>query len=66
MVAELKKVLKQVENLPRKRQRELATLILDEIKWDKTFGDTQGELEQLAAEAVGEYKARKTKPLKIG
>lgn len=65
MVAELKKVLKQVENLSGKRQRELAALILDEIKWDKTFDISQDELGQLAAEAMGEYKARKTKPLKL-
>jgi hypothetical protein len=65
MVAELKKVLKQVESLSGKRQRELAALILDEIKWDKTFENTQDELTHLASEAVGEYKARKTKPLKI-
>lgn len=65
MVVELKKALKQIENLSVKRQRELAALILDEIKWDKTFGGTQSELEQLAAEAMGEYRARKTKPLKI-
>ena len=66
MVAELKKALKEAEKLSKEKQRAMADLILDEIKWELSFQNSQSELSMLAEEALGEYKAKKTKPLKLG
>jgi hypothetical protein len=65
MVTELKKVLKEVEKLPVKKQKAIAEIILDEIKWDLTFQNTQGKLSDLANEAILEHRSRKTRPMKL-
>ena len=63
----LEKAFATVSKLPPKQQDEVAAHLLEELadekKWAKTFADSQAELSQLAAEAVAEYKAGKTKPL---
>ena len=65
MVTELKKALKEAEKLSKEKQRAMADLIIDEIKWDLSFQNSQSELSQLAEEALDEYKAKRTKPLKL-
>jgi len=65
MVAELKKALKEAEKLSREKQKAVADLILDEIKWDSSFQNSQSELASLAQEALGDYKSKKTRPLKL-
>jgi len=37
-------------------------LILDEIKWDHSFSQSENKLSELANEAKAEYKSGKTRP----
>ncbi len=67
MTALLAKAMNQINALPPEEQDAVASLILEEIEsekqWDKLFAGSQGQLAQLAGEAIAEYKAGKTKPL---
>ena len=67
MTALLEKAMSQINALPPEEQDAVASLILEEIesekKWDDLFAGSQGQLAQLAKEAIAEYKAGKTKPL---
>ncbi|MBX2967426.1 MAG: hypothetical protein KF845_14885 [Cyclobacteriaceae bacterium] len=65
MVSELRKAIKKAEKLPEDKQKALADIILDEIQWDISFQNSQDKLMFLAEEALVEYKAKKTKPLKL-
>ncbi len=55
----------KVSELPEQEQNEIATLILKEIadeeKWQKSFTNSQTQLEILAEEALQEYKQGKTR-----
>ena len=44
MVAELKKALKEAEKLSREKQKAVADLILDEIKWDLSFQNSMPQV----------------------
>ena len=57
--------MKKAEKLPEEKQKVIAEIILDEIQWDVSFQDSQQKLMVLAEEALVEYKAKKTKPLKL-
>ena len=63
----LEKAVIEVKKLPGPEQDAIAALILEEIKdealWDKTFGKSQNALAKLAAEAIAEDRAGKTKEL---
>jgi hypothetical protein len=67
MTALLEKAMKHVNALPPEEQDAVASLILEEIesekRWDELFAGSQGQLAQLAREAIAEYKTGKTKPL---
>lgn len=65
MIADLKKAVSKAEKLSKERQKAIADLILDEIKWETAFQNSQSELSILAEEAGEEYKMKKTKPLKL-
>lgn len=65
MVAELKNALKKVEKLSKEKQKAIAEMILDEVKWELSFQNSQSQLSGLAEEAIHEYKLKKTKPLKL-
>ncbi len=65
MIDELKKAVEKVENLSKSEQQIMAQLILDEINWDQTLANSQGQLSILAQEALEEYKSGKTKPLQF-
>ena len=53
--------------LPPEEQDVLAAILLEEItseqRWSASFTKSQGILETLAAEALADFKAGKTKPL---
>lgn len=57
----------EVAKLPPDEQDALAALLMDEMRseqrWSKTFADSQPLLEKLAADALSEHRAGKTKPL---
>ena len=67
MTALLEKAMNQINALPPEEQDAVASLILEEIesekRWDELFAGSQGQLAQLAQEAIAEYKAGKTTPL---
>jgi hypothetical protein len=65
MNSALRKAMKKAEKLPEEKQKVIAEIILDEIQWDVSFQDSQQKLMVLAEEALVEYKAKKTKPLKL-
>ena len=65
----LEKAISAAEKLPRTEQDAIAAIILEELadeeRWAKSFQKSQGQLSQLANEALAEYKARRTKPLEL-
>jgi hypothetical protein len=65
MNSALRKAMKKAEKLPEEKQKVIAEIILDEIQWDVSFQDSQQKLMVLSEEALVEYKAKKTKPLKL-
>ena len=63
----LKKVLDEAAKLAPEEQRELAAVILDELRsekrWAKAFADSQDVLARLADEALAEARTGSTTPL---
>lgn len=65
MTTALKKVFAKLDKLPVSEQNAIAALLKEEMAWQKSFADSQDELQFLAAEAIMEYKKGKTQPLKF-
>lgn len=69
MIQQLEKALTKLSELPESEQESIAALILaeieDEIQWDEQFSRSQDQLENLADEALAEFKQGKTQPLKF-
>ena len=67
MSSVLETALAEVSKLPPEEQDVLATLLLDEMKsehrWSQSFAESQAILKTLAAEALVEHRAGKSKPL---
>jgi hypothetical protein len=67
MTTLLKKAFDAASSLPPERQDALAKLVLaeieDEERWDKAFAKSQDKLADMAAEAIAEHKAGKTRPM---
>ena len=65
----LKKVLGEAAKLPPEEQRELAALVLDELRsekrWAKAFADSPDVLAKLADEALAEARAGTTTPFDL-
>jgi len=63
----LEKAIREVQKLPEEEQNELASVILEEIRyeklWNESFKKSQEKLSQLANEALEEFKTGKTQPL---
>ena len=63
----LETALAEVAKLPPDEQDALATLLLDEMhseqRWSKAFAESQPLLKKLAADALAEHRAGKTRPL---
>ncbi len=68
MTSLLKKAFDAASSLPIDRQDAIAKLILaeieDEKRWEEAFAGSQDKLADMAAEAIAEHKARKTRPMK--
>jgi len=67
MTSLLKKAFDAASSLPPDRQDAIAKLVLaeieDEKRWDEAFAGSQDELADMAAEAIAEHKAGKTRPM---
>ncbi len=61
MISELKEVISTIEKLKDEEQREIAKMLRDEMNWDTTLQNSQEKLNNLAQEALNEYKSGKTK-----
>ncbi|WP_425428872.1 hypothetical protein [Aphanothece hegewaldii] len=63
----LEQAICQLKNLPTNQQDEIALIILeeieDELKWERSFNNSQDVLAKLATEALQEYQAGKTQEL---
>lgn len=63
----LKKAFAEAAKLPQDAQDRIAAQLLqelaDEAKWDVSFAASGSELERLAAEALEEYRAGRTREL---
>ena len=65
MTTSLKKAIEGLNKLPSTEQNAIAELIVEELTWKTSFEDSQDFLSTLASEAEAEYKAKKTKPMKL-
>ena len=67
MTSLLKKAFDAASLLPVDRQEAIAKLLLaeieDENRWDGAFAGSQDKLADMAAEAIAEHKAGKTRPM---
>jgi hypothetical protein len=67
MTHALVQAVAQAEKLPPEEQDALAAILIEEIaserRWSKSFARSENLLEGMAAEALAEFKAGKTKPL---
>ena len=67
MTKALEKAFKAASKLPEREQEALAAAILEEVaveeRWKESFAHSPKQLEQLAEEALDEYRAGRTKPL---
>ncbi|SPJ14171.1 conserved hypothetical protein [Syntrophobacter sp. SbD2] len=67
MTTLLKKAFDAASILPPERQDALAKLVLaeieDEKRWDEAWAKSQDKLADMAAEAIAEHKAGKTRPM---
>ena len=63
----LKQAIEKIEQLSEEDKNAIATIILeeleDELKWSKSFANSQDTLANLAAEALNEYKTGRTEEL---
>jgi hypothetical protein len=63
----LEEALKEVAKLPEAEQDAVAAILLEELaseqRWAESFAKSPDKLAKLAAEALAEYKAGRTKPL---
>ena len=66
----LEKAISKVEKLPDLEQNALARWLLNELstekRWDQAFAESEGSLEKLAEESLGEHKSKRTRPLDPG
>ena len=67
MTQALTSAMAEATKLPPAEQDVLAAILLEEIvserRWTQSFAKSQQALESLAAEALAEFRAGKTKPL---
>ncbi len=65
MTTALKKVFSKLDKMPLAQQNAIASLLNEELAWQKSFDTSQDEVLTLAAEAIAEYKKGKTKALNL-
>ena len=65
----LEKAFAEAQKLSPHEQDALGSIILDEmldeLRWSEAFSKSQRQLEQLADEAIAEFRAGKTTPLDL-
>ena len=70
MTAQLQKAFEEASKLPDSEQDAFGDWILHELlferKWDEAFARSQSTLEQLAGEALSEYRTGQTEPITHG
>lgn len=63
----LEQAIARLKTLPADEQDAIAAMILeeleDEVQWDEAFANSKDTLAKLAAEAMAEYRAGKTREL---
>ena len=63
----LEHAIQQVKQLPEVEQNAIAAVILDELqseeRWETAFAQSQDQLATLAAEALAEHRAGRTREL---
>ena len=65
MTTALKNIFSKINSLSSKEQNVIASLLSEELAWQKSYAKSQQQLSSLAAEALSEYKKGKTKPLDL-
>jgi hypothetical protein len=65
MTTALKNIIARLDKMPVSEQNAIASLLKEELAWQKSFDNSQNELLSLASEALMEYKKGKTQPLKL-
>ncbi len=65
MTNALKIVFEKISGLPASQQNSIAKMLSAELKWQKSFAESQQHLGNMAAEALSEYKEGKTKELNL-
>jgi hypothetical protein len=54
------RLFEEIEQMPKAYQDELAMLVAQEIKWERSFVQSQDALAKLAQEALGEHEKGET------
>ncbi len=65
MTSALKTVFSKINKMPLAEQNAIAALLNEELNWQKSFESSENELQNLAEEAIVEYKKGKTRTLKL-
>jgi hypothetical protein len=65
MTTALKNIFSKINTLPAEEQNAIASLLKEELAWQKSYEKSQKKLSSLAAEALGEYRKGKTQPLNL-
>ena len=65
MTTALRNIFSKMNGLPAKEQNAIAGLLSEELAWQKSYAKSQHQLSSLAAEALGEYRKGKTKPMDL-
>ena len=65
MTTALKNIFSKINILPAKEQNALASLLSEELTWQKSYAKSQKQLSSLAAKAIEEYRSGKTKSMNL-
>jgi len=65
MTIALKNILSKIDHLSVKEQNAIASMLKEELEWQKSYAKSQKTLSTLAFEALSEYHKGKTLPLKL-
>ena len=65
MTTALKNIFSKINDLPAREQNAIAGLLAEELAWQKSYARSQYQLSSIAAEAIEEYRKRKTKPMNL-
>lgn len=65
MTTALKNIISKLDKMPAAEQNAIAELLKVELNWEKSFENSESQLQQLAEEAIVEYKKGKTRPMDL-